>query len=231
MIYAIYVALALIAFLIVFIGFLQRNAINNNRKAVFSLVLIGLVITAFYVSGWKHGLFAIVVAYLSTILVRPIAARLVSNLLGRWTDPNTRYVGLPPRPIQRISKRLGELAGIDDIQILSKKINSGESRRAEAALLDYCEAQPGIRAMMKEFRISRKELREVYHQLLEIGAGHWACGHWVPASTLAYPEALRYILERRGENLHILQKTAYELIMYFMRGSALKHDTSGEKVG
>jgi hypothetical protein len=52
-----------------------------------------------------------------------------------------------------------------------------------------------------------------------VGAGQWACGHWVAASALAYSDALRYLLMRRKENM---QETAYNLIMYFERGAALE---------
>ena len=94
---------------------------------------------------------------------------------------------------------------------------------AENALLDYCEQQPTIQALLREFKISRQDLQELYHQLIMVGAGQWTCGHWVAASALAYPDSLRYLLMRRKENM---QETAFNLIMYFERGAALETLTS-----
>ncbi|GAF92439.1 unnamed protein product, partial [marine sediment metagenome] len=63
------------------------------------------------------------------------------------------------------------------------------------------------------------DLQELYHKLIAVGAGQWACGHWVAASALAFPESLRYVLNRRGENM---QETTFNLIMHFKQGSALE---------
>lgn len=84
-----------------------------------------------------------------------------------------------------------------------EEIPSGGDRKAsaETALLDYCERQPTIQALLREFKISRQDLQELYHQLIMVGAGQWTCGHWVAASALAYPESLRYLLLPRKENL------------------------------
>lgn len=71
---------------------------------------------------------------------------------------------------------------------------------------------------MREFGVARETLRELYDDLIFGGAGQWACGHWVAASALAYPETLRYVLSRRGENL---EETAIQVIMYFERGEPL----------
>jgi Na+-driven multidrug efflux pump len=80
-IYAVYVALALVAFLVVLNGFL-RGAKKARIDAVLSLLLIGLIIIAFFVAGWKLGLLAIAIAFISAIVIRPIAARLASRLFA-----------------------------------------------------------------------------------------------------------------------------------------------------
>ena len=84
MIYAIYVALVLVAFLVVLNGFL-RGAKKAQIDAVLSLLLLGLVITAFFVAGWELGLLAIVIAFLSAIIACPIAARLASRFFAGST--------------------------------------------------------------------------------------------------------------------------------------------------
>lgn len=217
MIYAVCVALALIAFLVVLNGFL-RGAKKAQIDVVLSLLLIGFIIIAFFVSGWKLGFLSIAIAFISAIFTRPIAARLASRLLAVSSDGCGGYVGLPPRSLQKISQELGKPIGPNKVM---EEILSGGDRKssAETALFDYCEQQPIIQAVLREFKISRQDLQELYHQLIMVGAGQWACGHWVAASALAYPDALRYLLMRRKENV---QETAYNLIMHFERGATLE---------
>ena len=217
MIYAIYVALVLVAFFVVLNGFLG-GAKKAKIDAVLSLLLLGLVITAFFVAGWKLGLLAVVIAFVSAIIARPIAAHLASRLFAGSTSGGGRYVGLPARPLQKISQKLGR--SIDPNKLMEEILSDSDRMDvAEDALLDYCEQQPAIQALLKEFQISRNDLKELYHQLIAVGAGQWACGHWVAASALAYPESLRYVLDRREENI---QETAFSLIMYFEQGSPLE---------
>jgi hypothetical protein len=221
MIYAVYVALALVAFLVVLNGFL-RGAKKAQIDTVLSLLLIGLTIIAFSVAGWKIGLLAIAIALISATVTRPIAARLASRLFAVSSDGGGGYVGLPPRPLQKISQELGK--PIDPNKLMEEILSGGDHKTsAENALLDYCEQQPTIQALLREFKISRQDLQELYHQLIMVGAGQWTCGHWVAASALAYPNSLRYLLKRRKENM---QETAFNLIMYFERGAALETLTS-----
>ena len=216
MIYAVYVALFLVAFLVILNGFL-RGAKKAQIDAVLSLLLIGLVITAFLVEGWKLGFLAIAIALISAIITRPIAARLASRLFAVPTGGGDMYVGLPPRLLQNISQQLGK--PIDPNKLMKEILSSDEHRaNTENALLDYCEQQPTIQALLKEFKVSRHDLQELYQQLIYAGAGQWACGHWVAASALAYPDSLLYVRKRRGDNM---QETAFSLIKYFEQGAPL----------
>lgn len=217
MIYAVYVALALVAFLVVLNGFL-RGAKKAQIDAVLSLLLIGLIIIVFFVAGWKLGLLAIAIGFISAIVTRPIAARLASRLFAVSSDGGGGYVGLPPRSLEIISQELGK--PFDPNKVMEEILSDDDT---ETALLDYCEQQPAIQTLLREFKISRQDLQELYHQLIMVGAGQWTCGHWVAASALAYPDSLRYLLMRRKENM---EETAYNLIMYFERGAALETVTS-----
>jgi hypothetical protein len=82
MIYAIYVALAMVAFLVNLNGFL-RGAQKGNIDIVLSLLLVGLVVTAFIILGWKLGLLAIPFTFISAIATRPLAGRVASSMLHR----------------------------------------------------------------------------------------------------------------------------------------------------
>jgi hypothetical protein len=217
MIYAIYIVLILASFLVVLNGFL-RGAKKAQIDAVLSILLLGLVIASFFIAGWKSGFLAIVLAFISAVVTRPIAARIASKLFATSSGGSGSYVGLPPRPLQKISQELGN--SLDTNKIM-KDILSGSDQEANAeeVFLDYCEQQPSIQALLSEFSVTRKDLQELYNKLIMAGAGQWTCGHWVPASALAYPESLRYVLSRKDENF---QETAFNLIMYFEQGSPLQ---------
>lgn len=216
MIYTIYITLVLVAFLVVLNGFLSSKK-KAQIDVVLSLLLLGLVFTVFFVAGWKLGLLAISIAFLSAIITRPVAARLASRLFAGSTGGGGGYVGLPPRSLQKISQQLGR--PIDPNRLMEEMLSSSDrSTDAEDALFDYCEQQPSIQAILKEFQVSRQDLQELYHQLIAVGAGQWTCEHWVAASALAFPESLRYAINRKGKNM---QETAFNLIMHFEQGSAL----------
>ncbi len=217
MIYAIYIVLILASFLVVLNGFL-RGAKKAQIDAVLSILLLGLVIAAFFVAGWKSAFLGIVLAFISAIVTRAIAARIASKLFATSSGGGGSYVGLPPRPLQKISQDLGK--SLDPNKIMDDILSGNDDNdNAEEAFFDYCEQQPSIQALLREFNVSRKDLQELYNKLIMAGAGQWTCGHWVPASALAYPESLRYVLNRREKNI---QETAFNLIMYFEQGSPLR---------
>jgi uncharacterized membrane-anchored protein YitT (DUF2179 family) len=217
MIYVVYLALALITFLVVLNGFF-RSAKKAQIDAVLCLLLIVLINIPFFIAGWKLGLIAIAIVYITAIISPPFAARLTSRLVALSSDSGGVYVGLPSRRLQKISQELGKL--FDTNNVMEDIFSDGDRKTsAENALLDYCEQQPTIQVLLREHNISRQDLQLLYQQLLMAGAGQWTCGHWVAASALAYPESLRYMLTRKGENM---QKTAFNLIMYFEKGTALE---------
>gem|GEM_PF-1204343 len=218
MIYAIYVALVFVAFLTMLNGFL-RGAKKEQLDAVFGILLLGLIITSFFVAGWKFGLLAIAVSFISAFVTHSLAARVASRLLSLSTGGKSGgHIGLPPKTLRCISHELGH--PIDLYKSANDFLRDGDRRsKALDALLDYCERQAAIQEIMQEFQLSRDDLRELYEQLVSAGAGQWACGHWVAASAVAYPEALRYALTRRGRNI---METAGSLIMYFEQGMPLQ---------
>lgn len=217
MIYAIYVSLVIASFLVVLNGFL-RGAKKAQIDAALGLLLIGLVIAAFFVAGWKSGFLAIIVTAFLAVVTRPIAALLASKLFATSSGGGGSYVRLPQRPLQKISQELGK--SLDPNKIMDDILSgSDHNDNAEEVFLDYCEQQPSIQALLREFRVSRTDLQELYNKLIMAGAGQWTCGHWVPASALAYSESLRYVLNRREGNI---QETAFNLIMYFEQGLPLQ---------
>ena len=91
-------------------------------------------------------------------------------------------------------------------------------------LLDYCTAKCDIQEVMRSFDINRTELEALYRTLVVAGAGQWAGGHWVAASTLADSESLRFLVSRRRRRApdpETLEATIYALVVHFERGSPL----------
>jgi hypothetical protein len=212
MIYAIYPALAVVVFLIV-LNRLGRGVRKIEISGVLSIMLLGLIAASFSIAGWKSGSIAIALTLVCSVVTCPLAAHVGSRVF-RLTSGGTkgRYVGLPPKGLGRLSQQLAYHSG-DMLNAFDRQ------NRAEEALLDFCEAQPEIRAVMSEFRVTREDLKGFYAQLVLAGAGQWRCGHWVPASSVAYPESLPYLLVRRnGDGA----ETAWNLLMYFEQGAPLK---------
>jgi hypothetical protein len=214
MIYAIYAFLAIVSFLVMLNDFL-RGAWKGRIDAFLSLLILCLLVASFFVAGWKAGLVAIGVAFLSALITRPLAARTASKVFALDSGESGHFPGLPPKPLQLISQELGR--PFDPNQIMER---TGSRRQAEEALIDYCVATERIRKVMEEYNISKDDLRQFYFELINVGAGQWRTGHWVAVSALAYPETLRYIMQAR-DNKSRFEETAWNLLMYFERGTSL----------
>jgi len=73
---------------------------------------------------------------------------------------------------------------------------------------------------MKSLGVSREELREAYYDLLSAGAGQWVLGHWLAASSLAYPDTLRFVIESKRNN-KLGMATFGHLYEHFEKGTPL----------
>lgn len=220
MVYLLYLLLAVTVFLAILNGFL-RGLKKAQVGAFLSIVLIGLLVAVFWVYGWKTGLIAVAMTFVFAAVGRPLAARAASRLLATGSEAHGGFPGLPPKALERISRQLGrELTPKEMVQEF--RLGSAQRDATRDALLDYCEAVLGVREVINEFRVSREDLRQVYLDLLLWGAGQWACGHWVAASALAYPDALRYVLESKACG-HNGSEIALSLIVHFERGAPLQN--------
>jgi hypothetical protein len=177
--------------------------------------------------SWKAAVIALVLTFFYAIASRPLAARLAARLLSGSGDPSRHYIGLPPLVLGRISRELSPNPNFDpssheDMMHEMFSAGSQKSERALVALLDYCDSKPDVRKVMTEFKATRETLIELYQNLRKAGAGQWAGGHYVPASALAYPHTLRYLLEHRGCGRERLLDIAAYLVLHFEGGSSLK---------
>lgn len=219
MLYLLYAGLALTTFFILVNGFL-----NGGWKAkidvVCSLALLGLLIAVFIIQGWKAGLIALVTVFLVAMAIRPLAGRFAAwSFAAASGTRGGHYAGLPPRELLRISNDIQAPA---DLEELMHEINRGRDRRGEAVarLFQFCQSKQDVRSVMERFGITHAAFDDLYGDLVRVGAGQWRGGHWVAASALAYPDTLTFLLEARKRGLSE-QKTAYDLLMHFERGSPL----------
>jgi len=83
-------------------------------------------------------------------------------------------------------------------------------------LLDLVETQPDLRKVIAHYTASRDSLRNLYARLCASGAGQWAKGHYVAASSLLFATTLDYLL--RNQNVADFRGVAFRLIDYFERG-------------
>lgn len=201
---------------------LTNDFLRGRRKIQIDIVLtfflFALITASFFVAGWKFGLGSIAVAFIGAMLTGSMAARTASRLLAlSGGQVPGSYVGLPPKPLQLISQELARNAnGRFSDQILNK---SNKSANPIEALIDYCDHQSEIQKIMRDHGITRSRLKELYWQLVINGAGDWVCGHWVAASSIAYPASLRYLLKRQDQNIW---ETVQNLTMHFERGFSLE---------
>lgn len=252
MLYVLYFALAVVVFIEMLNSFLRGSRKDQIDIAVY-ILMFGFVVASFFVAGWKFGILAIALRFIFAIVTRPLAARTASKMFlsikkdefPYWPSKgqNCKYIGLPPWPLSRISSELGrntDELGRFNIKKEMKKLRKDPSgytdshEHAMEALLDYCENQFEIKQIMDDFQISRENLQELYNQLIAMGGGQWTCGHWVAASSIAYPESLHYVLNQLDPNDSVFMEgiskwqethnvnTIYNLIMHFECGSPLK---------
>ena len=159
--------------------------------------------------------------------------KLANRLLGGGNPSEESPIGSPPQPLRRIVRDivndLGKGWNLYDDDFMKHM----EERDAKRALLfDYCEQQPGIIALLEEFKVSRDHLEKLYDELISVGAGQWRSGHWVAASAVAYHSSLRYLLDNwevdpetnlvRISTDGLKSRMAFALLMYFERGEALE---------
>jgi hypothetical protein len=132
----------------------------------------------------------------------------------------------------RISKKLAYFfdstsGAVEAAAAFLKDFKSGRKRQSESVsaleeLLNLCEADSRVNSVLTRYGANRETLRGLYIVLLASGAGHWARGHWVAASSLAFAPTLAFLLEqnRTGGLQERAQKNAValRLIRYFENG-------------
>lgn len=80
-------------------------------------------------------------------------------------------------------------------------VESDAEKEAKERFFDLCEQDAAVVTLLRLYRVSRDDLNVLYRTLLghvQISAGRdrlWISGHYIPLSSLIYPEPLLYLLE------------------------------------
>lgn len=218
MLVVLYVAIAVVS-LIGAINQFMKGRLTAQAQLLVSLCLVVIVVITLYVEGWLMAVLGVVLAIACRKLLRPVGARAAARVLAR--GKGNRYVGLPPRRLAVISRQLGNYTrGGDSLSLEQLMAGSDKRDAARKALVDYCAADARILGVLNEFSLSHSALDELYRELLEDRAGQWASGHWVAASTLAYPEALKFYLTARSRGADETSRVN-PLLKYFEAGTPL----------
>ena len=82
-------------------------------------------------------------------------------------------------------------------------------------LIDLALNDPNNKAIIKKYKINKKNLRKKYDTLVINGAGQVASGHWVAGSALVYAQTLMFLYDKKLTKGMSIPVQAYALIEYF----------------
>ena len=111
----------------------------------------------------------------------------------------------------KISRILSDVSMEFDMDTMFKK--SREKEKAIEDLVELAFNDKNNEPIIKKYKITKKNLKKKYKDLVVNGAGVVTRNHWVAASAIVYPQTLSFIFDRK----HKLngQTMAFALIDYF----------------
>lgn len=128
------------------------------------------------------------------------------------------------RRLWKVSKRLNK--SFDPAELLRGKASS-EKEGAFEELLDICACDDLVRFVMTRYEADNNTLRDLFDKLCRNGAGVLVGGHYVAASSLAFPLPLKFLLEHYREGAFVIRDyddhdsslfVANRLVQYFELG-------------
>lgn len=111
----------------------------------------------------------------------------------------------------KISRILSDVSMEFDMDTMFKK--SREKEKAIEDLVELAFNDKNNEPIIKKYKITKKNLKKKYKELVVNGAGVVTRNHWVAASAIVYPQTLSFIFDKK----HKLngQTMAFALIDYF----------------
>jgi hypothetical protein len=103
-----------------------------------------------------------------------------------------------------------------------------ERREAEEKLFNLAESDPDILSVLTKYNVTVENLKLIYAQLIESGAGQPSGNKWIPVSAITDTKTLDYLLRNlQGKKLPIttsnedVDKIVYDVLAYFKYGENL----------
>ena len=127
--------------------------------------------------------------------------------------------------IKKLSKQLSKPRNTKDTQDILCYLDKKQEYLNE--LIELCLADEYIAMVVSQYNANGQTLKELYSLLCRAGAGQYAGGHFVAASSLAFPLTLKFLLEHYNDGSFSIKGyddynsmlfIAYRLIQYFENG-------------
>jgi len=111
----------------------------------------------------------------------------------------------------KIYKILSDISMDFDMDTMFKK--SREKEKAIDDLIEIAFEDPNNKPIIKKYKITKKNMKKKYQDLIVNGAGVVARNHWVAASALVYPQTLSFVFDKKYKLRG--QAMSFALIDYF----------------
>ena len=111
----------------------------------------------------------------------------------------------------KISRILSDVSMEFDMDTMFKK--SREKEKAIEDLVELAFNDKNNEPIIKKYKITKKNLKKKYKDLVVNGAGVVTRNHWVAASAIVYPQTLSFIFDKKHKLNE--QTMAFALIDYF----------------
>jgi hypothetical protein len=147
-------------------------------------------------------------------------------------------ISKPSEKSEKLSKLQNIICDLGSLEPSGFEAMQKSMKVKEDALEEYwdlCEADKSVAGLMQHYDLSRKDLKDVYLKMIDVGIGQWVKGHFVALSALAYREPFYYLMESEergrwdGEDF---KEVAVDILRYFReeipQGELYKQYESGD---
>ena len=122
------------------------------------------------------------------------------------------------------SSKLVKISNVfrEDYSLDFQSMMSSSNKREKATedLIDLAFEDNNNTEVIKKYKITRKNLKKKFEELMIAGAGQDAGGHFVAASSIVYAQTLIFLYDKKLTKGMSPQVKAYALIEYFEEGKS-----------
>lgn len=198
-----------------------RGSARDLITGTLSLLALVIAGAAIYLHRW-YGVGGVLAGLVISRLLLGVAESTAARLMTRGGGS---FPGRPPRELQRISQTLGRSRPIKTAADLfgpeaAKEVAAKQAAMAE--LIRLSRSRPETREIVQASGLTDADIEDRLKRLVSAGAGQWVNGHFVAASALYYPAALKLTLSDWTGDGDATALTAHRLIGHFERGATLE---------